>query len=52
MQGGWDNDDLFNPSEYNCQLHKSLVPKVFAMVFENEEVVNVVFDNHEIKTTC
>jgi uncharacterized protein len=52
MQGGWDNNDLLNPSEYTCQVHKMLLPKIFELVFEDPRIIDVVFDNHSVENQC
>jgi len=52
MQGGWDNDNLLIPSEYNCSLHKLLLPKLFKMTFCNSNVLDIMFDNHAIEIGC
>lgn len=52
MQSVWDNGDFFIPSGYNCQLHKIILPRLFEMVFENDRMLNVIFDNHEVKYNC
>ncbi len=49
MQGGWDNDDLLNPSDYTCRAHQMLLPKIFALVFEDPRIIDVVFDNHTVE---
>lgn len=49
MQGGWDNDDLLNPSAYTCHAHQMLLPRIFALVFENPRIIDVVFDNHTVE---
>jgi uncharacterized protein len=48
MQGGWDNNDLLNPSEYTCRAHQMLLPKIFAQIFKDPRTIDVVFDNHVI----
>ncbi|NQV13533.1 MAG: SPASM domain-containing protein [Parcubacteria group bacterium] len=52
MQGGWDNNDLLNPSAYTCRAHQMLLPKIFAQVFDDPRTVDVVFDNHTIERQC
>jgi len=52
MQGGWDNDDLLNPSAYTCRAHQMLLPKIFALVFEDPRIIDVVFDNHMVERQC
>lgn len=52
MQGGWDNDNLLIPSEYTCLAHQMLLPKIFALVFEDPRVVDIVFDNHTVDGQC
>jgi len=52
MQGGWDNDDLLNPSDYTCHAHQMLLPKIFALVFEDPRVIDVIFDNHTVERQC
>lgn len=52
MQSAWDNDDFFTPSDYNCQLHKLILPRLFEMVFENGKILDIIFDNHDIKYNC
>lgn len=52
MQGGWDNNDLLNPSAYSCSIHKSLIPKLFEMVFIDNKILEILFDNHEILKSC
>ena len=49
MQGGWDNNDLLNPSAYTCRAHQMLLPRIFALVFENPRIIDVVFDNHTVE---
>lgn len=49
MQGGWDNSDLLNPSAYTCRAHQMLLPKIFALVFEDPRIIDVVFDNHTVE---
>jgi len=49
MQGGWDNSDLLNPSAYTCHAHQMLLPKIFALVFEDPRIIDVVFDNHTVE---
>jgi len=48
MQGGWDNGDLFIPSDYNCTIHQLLLPELFRMVFDDSRVLDVIFTNHTI----
>lgn len=52
MQGGWDNNNLLIPSSYSCQAHQMVLPKIFAMVFEDPRIIDVVFDNHTIEKQC
>jgi uncharacterized protein len=52
MQGAWDNQDLFHPSDYNCYAHKSILPQLFKMIFENNKVLDVVFDNYTASSSC
>lgn len=52
MQGGWDHNDLLTPSSYSCQIHKMLVPRLFAMVFDNPRTVDVLFDNCVVSRGC
>lgn len=52
MQGGWDNDNLLIPSEYNCSLHKLLLPKLFKMTFYNSSLLDIIFDNHTVEIGC
>lgn len=49
MQGGWDNSDLLNPSAYTCHAHQMLLPKIFALVFEDPRIIDMVFDNHTVE---
>jgi uncharacterized protein len=52
MQGGWDNGDLLKPSEYTCHAHQMLLPKIFALVFEDHRIIDVIFDNHTVERQC
>lgn len=52
MQGGWDNNDLLNPSAYTCRAHQILLPKIFALVFDDPRIIDVVFDNHTVERQC
>jgi radical SAM protein with 4Fe4S-binding SPASM domain len=52
MQGGWDNNDLLNPSTYTCRAHQMLLPKIFAHVFKDPRTIDVVFDNHTVERQC
>jgi len=52
MQSAWDNSDFFVPSDYNCQLHKLILPRLFEMVFENDRILDVIFDNHNVEYNC
>lgn len=52
IQGGWDNDNLLIPSEYNCSLHKLLLPELFKMAFYNNRLLDIIFDNHIIEVGC
>lgn len=48
MQGGWDHSDLFKPSTYICSAHRHLLPRLFELMFNKPEAMNILFDNHTI----
>ncbi|MFH1745197.1 MAG: radical SAM protein [bacterium] len=52
MQGGWDNNNLLNPSAYTCRAHRLLLPKIFSLIFEDSRIIDVVFDNHTVEKQC
>ncbi|MCX6713466.1 MAG: SPASM domain-containing protein [Candidatus Vogelbacteria bacterium] len=52
MQGGWDHGDLFKPSTYICMAHKLLLPRLFKLMFDKPQAINVLFDNHTVTNFC
>jgi len=52
MQAAWDNNDFFRPSDYNCTIHRLLLPKLFLKVYEDTRVLDVLFDNHIVALKC